>query len=444
VSTFGGFPRADAVAVDPASGNVYVTDVNGHALAKFAPDGTPLGTFTTAGSPVGVAVDPSTGDVYATVYETSEVQKFSANGTLLQTIGGPGSGAGMFNHPFGVAVDASNGDVYVGDAGNGVQRFTSRGVFLDQTPTGLAALALAVDPGTGVVYAGFGNGSVWLLGILPAISGSPTDGATVYASRASQVGRGPFTYSYQWLDCPPGGGACVNNGPPTSSNGLRLKPGDEGQTIEVAVTQTGAAGTVGPHTSAPIGPVLPSPPVNTVAPVISGSSADGSVLSATHGTWSGAPATSYSYVWQSCGGTCANVATNAAGYRLQPSDVGHTIKVLVAETNPDGTGGPVASSAVGPITASPPVNASPPTITGPYASGSRLTGQAGTWTGVLPITYAYQWQRCPDGTAATCTDIPGATLGSYVLTPADTHVRLVVKATNADGGPVTATSAIAG
>jgi hypothetical protein len=40
-------------------------------------------------------------------------------------------------------------------------------------------------------------------------------------------------------------------------------------------------------------------------------------------------------------------------------------------------------------------------------------------------------------------DIPGATLNNYRLTPADTHVRLVVSATNADGGPVTATSPIA-
>jgi hypothetical protein len=137
------------------------------------------------------------------------------------------------------------------------------------------------------------------------------------------------------------------------------------------------------------------------------------------------------------------VGTNQAGYRLQPSDVGHTIQVLVSATNPDGTAGPVASTPIGPITPSPPVNTAPPTITGTYATGNRLTGHGGAWSGVLPISYVYQWQRCPDATPASCTDIPGATLGSYRLTPADTHVRLAVQATNPDGGPTTAYSTIA-
>jgi hypothetical protein len=93
----------------------------------------------------------------------------------------------------------------------------------------------------------------------------------------------------------------------------------------------------------------------------------------------------------------------------------------------------VVSTAVGPVTASPPVDTVLPSITGTLAAGNRVQGRAGTWTGVLPITYAYQWQRCPDGTAATCVDIPGATINNYRLTAADTHVRLVVTATNADG-----------
>ncbi len=304
---------------------------------------------------------------------------------------------------------------------------------------------MAVDPLTGVVYvADTGNHLVQLFGQPPVVSGSPADGTTVYASRPSQVGRGPFTYTYQWLDCPAGGGACVNNGAASSSNGLRLKPGDVGQTIEVAVTQTSPAGTIGPVTSAPFGPVLASPPVNQTAPAITGSTVDGSVLSATHGTWSGAAATSYTYQWQSCSaGTCANVGTNQAGYRLQPSDVTHTIQVQVSETNPDGSAGPVTSGPVGPVTPSPPVNTSLPSITGTYATASRLSGHAGTWSGVPPITYTYQWQRCPDGTPASCVDIPSATINTYRLTAADTHVRFVVNATNPDGGPITADSMIA-
>ncbi|MEA2300224.1 MAG: trimeric autotransporter adhesin, partial [Solirubrobacteraceae bacterium] len=423
-------------------------------VTRFTPSGGFVSRFSTGGLPPdGLAVDPGDGDIYVDDADDTLVEKFTAAGAFVAQIGGPGSGNGTFGVPTGAAVDPSTRNLYISDPGlRLVETFAADGTFLTQfgglgsghgtfgSPT-----QMAVDPLTGVLYVADVNlDLVELFGRPPAVSGSPVDGATLYASRPSQVGRGPFTYTYQWLDCPAGGGACVNNGPSTASSGLRLKPSDEGQTIEVAVTQVSSAGTIGPVTSVQVGPVLASPPVNQAPPVITGSTVDGGVVTVSHGTWSGAPATGYAYQWQSCtGGTCANVGTNASGYRLAPGDVGHTIRVQVRATNPDGTAGPVASMAVGPVTASPPVNTIAPSITGTYATGSRLTGQAGTWTGDLPNPNAYQWQRCPDGTSATCTDIPGATLNNYRLTPADTHVRLVVSATNADGGPVTATSPIA-
>jgi DNA-binding beta-propeller fold protein YncE len=503
----GTFNTPQGVLIDPRNSNVYIADANNDLVQAFTPAGV-FGGQVGHTHPVGLAYDPSSGvlvvapfgdavnqathDIYAAFYNNDAVL-IEANGAEKAVFGGTGTGNGQFNGPTGVAVDPISGDVYVADTNNQrVERFDANGAYLSQFaeryPSGLATdptgnvyvadklsgtvnvfspagtflfgvgafgdqlsgqpselFGVAVDPATGVLYVVDGvHDNVTFFGRAPTVSGSTLDGGTVYASRPSQVGRGPFTYTYQWLDCPPGGGACVTNGPATSSSGLRLKPSDEGQTIEVAVTQTSPAGTVGPITSVAVGPVLPSPPVNQAPPVVSGPTADGSVVTASHGTWSGAPATTYAYQWQSCsGGTCANVGTNASAYRLAPGDVGHTIRVQVSATNPDGSAGPVASAEVGPVTASPPVNTTAPSITGAYAAGSRLTGQAGTWTGVLPIGYAYQWQRCPDGTPATCVDIPGATLNNYRLTPADTHVRLVVSATNADGGPVTATSPIA-
>ena len=45
------------------------------------------------------------------------------------------------------------------------------------------------------------------------------------------------------------------------------------------------------------------------------------------------------------------------------------------------------------------MNTVPPSITGTPADGGTLTADHGTWTGTLPITYHYQWQRCDaDGT----------------------------------------------
>ncbi|MEA2302195.1 MAG: tripartite motif-containing protein 71 [Solirubrobacteraceae bacterium] len=453
----------EGVAVDPSSHDVYVADVDNNRVERFSSAGVYLSQFGTSGSgdgqfsfPIGVAVDPSSRDVYVIDAGNSRVERFSPDGVAyLSQFGTSGSGDGQFSFPIGVAIDASSGDVYVVDQNDPrVERFSAAGVYLSQFGgsgvgggTFSSPGGAAFDPATGVLYvADQANDLVEFFGRGPVVSGAPVDGGTVYASRPSQVGRGPFSYTYQWLDCPSGGGACVNNGAASASSGLRLKPGDVGQTIEVQVTQTSASGTVGPVTSPAVGPVALSPPVNTTLPVVSGSTIDGSVLTAKSGTWGGPgpPVTSYTYQWQSCsGGTCANVGTNASGYRLAPGDVGHTIQVQVSATNADGTAAPVTSNAVGPVTGSPPVNTTAPSITGTYATGSRLIGHAGTWSGVLPISYTYQWQRCPTGSAGSCVDIPGATVNSYRLTAADTHVRLAVSATNGDGGPVTAYSAIA-
>ena len=55
-------------------------------------------------------------------------------------------------------------------------------------------------------------------------------------------------------------------------------------------------------------------PVNTSAPSVSGSTAEGSVLTASNGSWSNSP-TSYSYQWQQCSSYSATVIADApVGY----------------------------------------------------------------------------------------------------------------------------------
>jgi hypothetical protein len=77
-------------------------------------------------------------------------------------------------------------------------------------------------------------------------------------------------------------------------------------------------------------------PKNTALPQISGATNQGSVLTATNGTWSGTTPT-YTYQWRDCdssGNNCTSIsgATNSS-YTLTATDVSHTIRVVVTATN---------------------------------------------------------------------------------------------------------------
>ena len=76
------------------------------------------------------------------------------------------------------------------------------------------------------------------------------------------------------------------------------------------------------------------PPVNTVAPVASGTGTVGQNLTVTNGTWTYAP-TSYAYLWLR-GGVPITGATNAI-YALVGADSGNSVSCRVTATNPAGS-----------------------------------------------------------------------------------------------------------
>jgi hypothetical protein len=87
-------------------------------------------------------------------------------------------------------------------------------------------------------------------------------------------------------------------------------------------------------------------PVNSVAPVVSGSLTVGSALSVTDGTWSGSP-TGYTYQWKR---DATNVGTNANSYTLVSGDVGASMTCVVTATNAAGSAS-ATSNALGPVVA---------------------------------------------------------------------------------------------
>jgi subtilisin family serine protease len=80
-------------------------------------------------------------------------------------------------------------------------------------------------------------------------------------------------------------------------------------------------------------------------------------------------------------------------------------------------------------------NVTPPSITGSGVQGQTLTATTGDWTG-SPTAYAYQWRRC-DSSGSNCTNIPGATSQTYLLTAADVGATMQVAVTATSGSTST-------
>jgi DNA-binding beta-propeller fold protein YncE len=80
----------------------------------------------------GIAVDQATGNVYVVDKTNCCVKKFDSNGNFLSSIGSSGTEDGHFSHPYNVAVD-NLGYIYVADGGNNrIQKFDNAGNFLQK------------------------------------------------------------------------------------------------------------------------------------------------------------------------------------------------------------------------------------------------------------------------------------------------------------------------
>ena len=170
----------------------------------------------------------------------------------------------------------------------------------------------------------------------PTLSGTFRRGSTISTSNG-QWANNPTSFNHRWLRCDANGQACTTIG---GQNGrsYRLSAADVGRTVVAIVVARNADGTGQANTK-------PSPviadnvvPANTQAPAISGTAVVGGTLTATEGTWTGAP-DSYGFIWVQCDQAGSNcVDTNARGrtYGVRSDDLGRTIRVQVRATNPRG------------------------------------------------------------------------------------------------------------
>jgi hypothetical protein len=272
---------------------------------------------------------------------------------------------------------------------------SSRGKWLGTDTAGLvlfALLAVFLFPSVG--GAGNGNGASGQTKgqkpptstALPTISGSAVVGQKLTASTGSWSG-GVSSYAYQWLRCDGSGSNCSALSGALSSSYVPVA-GDVGLSLRVSVIASNKAGSsvaTSNPTSAVAAALVGTAPVNTALPAISGSAVVGQTLTASTGTWSGAP-TSYMYQWRRCdsaGANCANISgATANSYALQSADAGATLRVVVTATNTAGSTSATSAQTSVVAAGTPP----PPPPSG-YPAGF-FTGPAGA-NNILPPNGTY-------------------------------------------------------
>jgi hypothetical protein len=188
--------------------------------------------------------------------------------------------------------------------------------------------------------------------------------------------------------------------------------------------------------SGPVG----TAPVNTVAPVISGTANVGQTLTLSTGTWTGTEPITYIYSFY------VNSVLKQQGasqtYTLQQADFGFNVSGLVDAINAFGTSF-AASNTVGPVQSAP-VNTVAPSVSGLFVAGNNITSTNGTWIGTPTISYAYEWQSSSDGVTGWAN--VGTNSNTFAITTGANQLlyyRCQVTATNGIGSAV-ATSAVVG
>jgi hypothetical protein len=254
----------------------------------------------------------------------------------------------------------------------------------------------------------------------------------------------PSSIAAQWYRCDQSATNCAPIAGATSL-AYTLVSADLGNTVFATVTATNGAGS---GTAATYASGVVGAPTVVSEPAITGdANVDGTTLSVSHGSWTGAP-TAYAYQWSSCEGftlMCSPLpgATSSTYLVSVLALNGHYLTVDVTASNASGS----ADNAVHPPFAvgkahtdvvstggisGVPVAVIYPTWTGDASRiGNVLVGDLGVWTN-HPSSLSYHWYDCnPPG----CASILGASSLTYTVQASDAgaDVEFAVDAFNIAG-----------
>jgi DNA-binding beta-propeller fold protein YncE len=188
----GAFPLAltepAGLAVDPANGDVYVSDSAHSVVDVYEPSGVFLTQFSTPADaePSKIAFNSSGSDLYVVARAISQIDEFDASGHPVDQTAGPNAGTDIVDNSEnlrGVAVDPATNDVYVSQPlSESVGVFESSGAPLGSLGFPIEfSFGLGVDGVSGTAYVGdlFDEAvSVYQLVVLPEVITGAATGAT--------------------------------------------------------------------------------------------------------------------------------------------------------------------------------------------------------------------------------------------------------------------------
>jgi hypothetical protein len=157
----------------------------------------------------------------------------------------------------------------------------------------------------------------------PVLTGTPKEDNTLSVTNGTVIGTEPIAYSYNWLNV---------SGPAPDQNTYDVVAGDVGSTISCEVTASNGIPDDAVDESNGLEIVAMLPPVNTVAPVLSGTPNPGEVLTTTDGTWTGEAPITFTYTWYKVIGGLIGGETNNT-YTVLLGDVESEIYCEVTGTN---------------------------------------------------------------------------------------------------------------
>ena len=223
---------------------------------------------------------------------------------------------------------------------------------------------------------------------------------------------GASFYKNQWEDCNnvglPTQTCTAAAGSPSTNKTYQVAAGDVGHTLVFLVTAFSSPGSGTTLGSTASGVVAFGAPLDRLAPVVSGVTQDGQMLSVTSGTWDTGGTNSppaFGYQWRRCDGAglnCGKALPGPAGQlaaicphrrrpRAHPGGLRHRHQHMAGRLR-------VRLDALTHVTTTvvTPGNTAAPTISGDAQSGKTLTEAHGGWIPKKPASFTYQWQevRC--------------------------------------------------